>query len=186
MLRPGFHSGTVPKIYRKARKALAADNRTKAALLHHDLEHAAEGVHRFVERELVPLLAGSGDWGGIPVEVRSVRFGVQRAEIEVAAPSLGRDPFVLALENVGGVIESGVARVGWADKLTDAQRGVLVFALRGVLDMAAATRFEGRDRTHGAPEEPGIGALARRVTWVEWADRWGETRGAAPAAQAPH
>jgi hypothetical protein len=176
LLRPGFHSGTVPKIHRKARKAIEKGDRAKAALLHHELDHAAEGVHRFVERELVPLLAGSRDWGGVPVEVRGVRFGVQRAEVELAAPTLGRDPFVIALENVCGMIEASVARVGWADKLTDAQRGVLAFALRGVLDMGAATRFDGRDRTEDAPEEPGFGALAKRVTWAEWVAKWDASR----------
>jgi hypothetical protein len=172
LLRPGFHSGTVPKLYRKARKALERPNRSKAALLRHQLEHTAEGVHRFAERELVPLLTASRDWGGLALEVAAVRFGAQRVEIELAAPSLGRDPFVLALENVGGTIEGSVARVGWADKLTDAQRAAFVFALRGLLDMAAAERFDGRERVPDAPEEPGFGALARPVTWAEWVERW--------------
>jgi hypothetical protein len=172
LLRPGFHSGTVPKLYRKTREALARGNQAKVALRRHDLEHAAEGVHRFAERELVPLLAGSRDWGGLEVGVTAVRFGVQRLEIELAAQALGRDPFVLALENVGGVIEGSVARVGWADKLTTAQRAVFVFALRGLLDMAAATRYDGRDRTPDAPEEPGFGALVRPVNWAEWVERW--------------
>ena len=87
-----------------------------------ELEHVAEGVHRFAERELVPLLAGCRDWGGVAVSVETIRFGVQRAEVELAAPSLGRDAFVLALENVGGQIEASIVRIGWADKLTDAQR----------------------------------------------------------------
>jgi hypothetical protein len=176
LLRPGFHSGTVPKIHRKARKALEAGDRAKVAFLHHELEHVMEGVHRFAERELVPLLAGARDWGGIAVEVHTIRFGVQRAEIEFAAPSLDRDRFVLALENVGGQIEASVARVGWADKLTDAQRAVFVFALRGLLDEAAAARFDGRARADDAPEEPGFGALVRRVTWEEWVARWEATR----------
>jgi hypothetical protein len=175
LLRPGFHSGTVPKILRQSRHAIEAGDRAKVAFLHHDLEHTATGVHRFAERELIPLLVGSPEWGGVAVEVGPVRFGVQRAEVELSAPALGRDPFVLALENVGGQIEGSVSRVGWADKLTDAQRSTVVFALRGLLDMAAAARFDGRDRTFDAPEEPGFGALVRMVTWDEWKMRWGAT-----------
>ena len=173
LLRPGFHSGTVPKLHRKARKALAAGDRARAALLHHDIEHAAEGVLRFAERELTPLLAGSSDWGGVAVEVAAVRFGVQRAEMEFAAPALGRDPFILAFENVGGLIEATVAAPGWTDKLTDAQRATLVFALRGLLDMGAAARFDSVERTPDAAEAPKFGALARRVSWAEWVQRWG-------------
>jgi hypothetical protein len=171
MLRLGFHSGTVPKIYRKVRKALDTDNTAKAALLHHDLHHAAEGVQRFAERDLIPLLADSRDWGGVAVEVAMVRFGVQRAEI-IFSSSLGRDAFILALENVNGTIEASITAPGWTDKLTDAQRAVLLFALRGLLDMAAATKFDGRDRTEDAPEEPGFGVLVRCVTWEEWVKRW--------------
>jgi hypothetical protein len=181
LLRPGFHSGTVPKLYRKARRALAAGNRAKGAHLHHELEHAAEGVHRFAERELGPLLTGCRDWGGVAVEVAAVRFGTQRVEIELVAPALGRDAFVLAFENIGGVIEASVGAPGWTDKLTDAQRAALVFALRGLLDMAAAERFDGRTRAPEAPEEPGLSALARPVTLAEWIARWDATR----TAEAP-
>lgn len=172
LLRPGFHSGTVPKLHRKARKALAAGDRAKVSVMHHELEHTAEGVHRFVERELLPLLAGSRDWGALELQVGAVHFGVQRAEIELLAPSLGQAPFVLALENVGGQIEGSIAQTGWADQLNDAQRAVFVFALRGVMDMGAATRYDGRARAEDAEVAPGYGALARRVTWEEWVQFW--------------
>ena len=179
LLRPGFHSVTVPKLHRKIRKAIAADNRAKVIRHHHELEHAAEGVHRFAERELVPLLAGSPDWGGIPVEVTEVRFGVQRVEVEFAAPSLGRDPFVLAFENVGGLIAASITANGWADKLTDAQRAVFCFALRGLLDMSASVRYDLFSRTPDAPDEPNFACLARQVTWEEWVQRWGKKSEAA-------
>jgi hypothetical protein len=171
MLRPGFHSGTVPKVYRKTRKALEAGDAAKVVLMHHDLEHAAEGVQRFAERELIPLLAGSREWGGVAVEVATVRLAVQRAEFVFRSP-LGRDPFILALENMNGTIEASIAATGWTDKLTESQRRVLCFALRGVLDIGAAAKFEGRERSLDAPEEPGFGALARRVTWDEWVKGW--------------
>ncbi|QJW93379.1 hypothetical protein [Frigoriglobus tundricola] len=185
MLRPGFHSGTVPKLYRKARQAIAAGDRPRAALAHHDLAHAAEGVHRFAERELLPLLAGSNEWGGVAVEVAAVRFGVQRVEVDLAAPALGRTPFVLAFENMSGQVEASVAQLGWADKLTEAQRGVFRFALRGLLDMAAGATYEGRARTPDAPDAPGLDALARRVAWGEWVRRWGAATAPEKPAAAP-
>jgi hypothetical protein len=176
LLRPGFHSGTVPKLHHKARRALALGNRPRAALVHHELEHTAEGVHRFVARELVPLLAGCRDWGGLGVQVAAVRFGVQRAEVELVAPTLGPDPLVIAFENVGGSIEASVVAPGWSDKLTEARHAVLVFALRGLLDMAATARLHSRTRAPDAPEEPGFGSLARSVSWDEWVQRWEATR----------
>ena len=172
LLRPGFHSGTVPALFRKARRAHAKGDRAKLSHLHHELEHAGEGLHHFVARELLPLLAGAPDWN-VPLKLGEVKFGVQRAEIELHAPGLGRDPFVLALENVNGEIEASVPHAGWADKLTEAQRAVFVFALRGVLDMAAATRYDGRERTEAAPADNALAALAHRVTWAQWVARWG-------------
>ena len=180
LLRPGFHSGTVPKLHRQSRHALDKGDRAKAARLHHELEHAGEGVHRFVARELLPLLAGSPEWGGVAVAVGAVRFGCQRAEVELLAPALGRDPLVLGFENVGGSIEAGVAREGWADKLTAGQRDTLTFALRGLLDMGAAARYGDLPRAAEPPPGPGFGALAARVTWPEWVARWGQP--AAPRA----
>ena len=53
-----------------------------------------------------------------------------------------------------------------------AQRAALVFALRGLLDMGAAARYDFMARTPDAPAEPGFAALARRVTWEEWVARW--------------
>ncbi len=172
LLRPGFHSGTVPKLHGKVRHALDKGDHAKATRLHHALDHAAEGVHRFVERELLPLLAGSRHWGGVAVEVAAVRFGCQRVEVELIAPALGRDPFMLAFENVGGAIDANFPQPGWTDKLTEEQCATLMFALRGLLDMAATTTLDGRPRGAADPPEPGTDPLARRVTWAEWVARW--------------
>ncbi|HEY1189271.1 MAG TPA: hypothetical protein VGE74_16585, partial [Gemmata sp.] len=175
LLRPGFHSGTVPKLHRRARHAVEHGDRAKATHLHHELDHAAEGVHRFVERELLPLLAGRPEWAGAAVHVGAVRFGCQRAEIELTAPALGRDPLVLAFENIGGTIEASVARTGWTDKLTEGQRESLVAALRGLLDMGAAARYEALPRDRSGTPAPGFAALAHPVSWAEWTARWGHS-----------
>ncbi len=169
LLRPGFHSGTVPKLFRKLRHA----NATKVARWHHELDHAVEGVHRFIERELMPLLTGAPEWGGIHVHLGAVRLGCQRVEIELKAERLGHGPFVLAFENINGHIEASVEQSGWADKLTDPQRGVFLAALRGILDMGAVERIGGRDRAEDLPPAVGFADLARRVSWEEWVERWG-------------
>lgn len=175
LLRPGFHSGTVPKVFSKMRKAIDHGDRAKVVRMQHDLEHAAEGVHRFAERELIPLLRGSREWSGITLKVTAIRFGVQRAEIEFAAPSLGRDPFILALENMNGGIDAYIVATGWADKLTDAQRESFAFALRGLLDLSAAATFNGHTRTEDALAEPAFGVLVHGMSWGEWVKRWGGT-----------
>jgi hypothetical protein len=180
LLRPGFHSGTVPKLFRKLRHATPE----KASRLHHEIEHAAEAVHRFVQRELLPLLARRPEWGGIETRVGAVRFGCQRVAIDLAAPALGRDTFTVAFENVGGRIEAAVVLMGWADKLTEAQRASFVGALRGLFDMAAAERLDGRERSDEPAGGDGFGDLVHRVSWAEWVGRWGGAAQNPPAAVA--
>ena len=171
LLRPGFHSGTVPRLYRKLRKAQRRGDRAAAGRIEHDLEHAAEGVDRFVRRELLPLLAGSPHWDRHAITNVAVRFGCQRVAVGLAAPTLGPDPFVFALENLDGAIEASVERAGWADKLTEAQRVAFTAAVRGVFDMSAATLFEGLPRTPHADAE-----LGRPWTWADWAGWWETAR----------
>jgi hypothetical protein len=179
LLRPGFHSGTVPRIFRKLRHASDA-KRTKLA---HDLEHVAEAVQRFVERELIHLLSHSSDWGGLSVEIEQVRFGTQRLSVEIAAPTLGRDVFALDFENVNGQIEACIAHIGWADKLTEPQRVVFVAALRGLLDMAAVECVDGRERSADAVGGPGFDGLIRRMTFAEWSQQWAGNQGLKPLAE---
>jgi hypothetical protein len=172
LLRPGFHSGTVPKLFRKLRHA----GRPKAFWLHHDLDHTSEGVRRFAEREFIHLLDSSKEWGGLKLEVGAIRFGYQRLVVELTVPGLAGDPFMLALENVGGIVEGFVEQVGWADKLTEPRRSLFIAALRGFLDMAAAERIDGHARIEsGASIAQGFGDVTNRMTWNEWMARWDST-----------
>jgi hypothetical protein len=188
LLCPGFHSGTVPRLYRKLRHAETA----RLARLHHDLEHSGEAVERFACRELIDLLRHSTDWGGIDIELEAVHFGCQRVVLELSAADLGGTPFRLSFENIGGKIEAFIEQVGWAAELTEPQRSEFLTALSGLLDMAAVVRFNGGDRLPGASTtDSGFDELFGVLTWKEWVEQWGgkkpetlqlEARGSA----APH
>ena len=162
LLRPGFHSGTVPKLYRKLRKADHRGNRAAATRRHHDLQHAAEGVRRFLERELIPLLGCDPAWSGLAV--REVRFGCQRTVVEFD----GAIRFAVAFENRDGRISASVEAS--LESLAIPQREALVAALSGAFDMGAAEFLDDRERT------PAGEALSRTNTWSEWVARWGEKR----------
>ncbi|HEY2910406.1 MAG TPA: hypothetical protein VGI99_09170, partial [Gemmataceae bacterium] len=168
LLRPGFHSGTVPRWYRKLRRAQERGNRTSAARCHHELHHAAEGVHRFLEREWIALLHDGSEGCLRPALVR-IRLGCQRAIVEIAAPEVGADSFILSWENRGGKIAAAIEQPGWLDKLTESQRGTVLAALRGLLDMSAVELYDGRERTPEAETD-----LLRPFPWNDWRERWGE------------
>jgi len=171
LLRPGFHSGTVPKLYRKLRAARRKHDHDREARLHHDLEHAAEGVHRFAERELVGVLAASVDWGGRAVRVSAVRFGAQRAVIELTAEGLP-GAVAVAFENRDGVVAADVAATGGLAALGERERAALLAALRGLFDMGAAARVGEQDRTPDAIPAGPLGELVRPYPWTEWVARW--------------
>ncbi|MCS6863960.1 MAG: hypothetical protein NZS48_02655 [Gemmata sp.] len=173
LLRPGFHSGTVPKLRRKIRQSLQSNQRAKLVHLHHDLEHIAVGVERLAQRELLPLLLTSPTWGELPVAVESVHLGVQRAEIALKTDPPTQGPFTIAIENREGILDAEIASFGWVGQLSESQQQMLIFALRGFLDMAAVMRFQEHERTFDEPKQLGWADLRRRVSWKEWINTWG-------------
>ena len=62
LLRPGFHAGTLPKLYARLRRIKGAGLGKR----HEQLHHVEEAVRRFVERNLLAVLAGSKTWGERP------------------------------------------------------------------------------------------------------------------------
>jgi len=175
LLRPGFHSGTVPRWYRKLRRAQERGNRTAAARCHHELHHASEGVHRFLDREWIALLHDDSQGSLRPV-VERIRLGCQRAVVDIAAPEVGADSFILSWENRGGKIAAIIEQPGWLDKLTESQRRTVLAALRGLLDMAAVELYDGRERTPEAETD-----LLRPFPWNEWREQWEISREAESA-----
>ena len=88
LLRPGFHSGTVPKTYRKLRAAIrdadATGTPAGVGKYEHDLHHVAHAIEALAERELLPVLTASRVWHGLTPRVEHVRVSVVAIELELA------------------------------------------------------------------------------------------------------
>jgi hypothetical protein len=139
-LRPGFRSGTLPKLYAKLRKAhrLAfatgewkASGRQRAGL--HGVE---EHLRRFVERELLMLLTESRGWQAGMLTAGEIELGTNRILIELYAPDLGDQSLWIALEEHAGWLVAAVHRRGWLDKLSRRGRYTLANALAGFYKLA--------------------------------------------------
>lgn len=176
LLRPGFHSGTVPKLFRKVRHADQRGERSTVAGHHHELDHAAEAIHRFVERELVRLLKESPEWNGGSLDVATVTFGCQCVEVELSG--LGEGPFTFAFENRDGRIEATLGQADRLNSLSAAQRSAFLAALCGLFDMAAAELFQGRERSEEpaaraeAASDAACATLRFPYRWEGWVARW--------------
>jgi hypothetical protein len=138
LMKPGFHSGTIPKLYAKLRRAAWKDDERAVARHRAALEHVEEAIRRFAERELVALLAEASAFRGHPVEVASVAIASNRVAIALACPSLGREheAATIAFEEQSGWLLAAVRARGWIGRLTEEQRLVLENALAGFYKLA--------------------------------------------------
>ena len=166
LLRPGFHSGTVPRLFAKLRAAVRKGDGAKAARVGHERDHVREAVERFVGREVVDLLRTRPGWSDAGLKVGPIRFGCQRVVVELEAGGLGPDPLAVAFENRAGRVSATVERSGWLDGLDPARRAEALAAVRGLFDMAAAEQVGEHDR------DPAADDLLRPFTWPEWAETW--------------
>jgi hypothetical protein len=133
LLRPGFHSGTLPKAYGKLRRA---ERRGAPSLLarEHALGHVEEAVRHFIERELVALLVASGHFGQLvvgPINLASnrIRVALECGEAGGAA--------VLAFEEQSGWILGSLTTLGFVEHLSAGERVVFETALAGLFKKAA-------------------------------------------------
>lgn len=141
LLRPGFHSGTVPTLFKKLRKAERQGKALIARRLHEDLHHVEEAMERFVERELKALLVTSGQLPeAAALQVEHVHLTPARISIEIGCPALGPQPMCLAFEEQSRFLIAHVAERGFLASLGDEpsapRRAAFATALLGLYKLA--------------------------------------------------
>ncbi|HET9620207.1 MAG TPA: hypothetical protein VFP84_02490, partial [Kofleriaceae bacterium] len=129
-LKPGFHSGTIPKRFTKLRRA--AWNADERAIARHrdELHHIETAIHKFADRELVSMLNEAAPFRITDLAVGHVTVGSNRVQIELACGALGA-PARLAFELQSGWMVASVPQRGWLDRLADDQRCIFEIALAG-------------------------------------------------------
>lgn len=214
LLRPGVHSGTLPKMFARLRRArrrvwigLDTPRPDKAAQKQRQvLQHTEEAVRRFVERDLLGLLAGARAQGGPgPVaELGEVRLATGRIRLELLLPTrTGGPPLTIDVEERNRVLVGGVSHAGWLGTLSPGARQTLDDALIGwfVKSGVALVQTPGAPSggeptgpvafpTLSPPARDGNGANAPYtpplrladvgLTWSAWVAAW-----SAPGAVAP-
>lgn len=140
-LRPGFRSGTIPKLYAKLRRAMrkAYWTRNSKACSKYlaALHRTSDAIRRFVDRELLEILHESRTWADRSITAGEIQLGCNRILIELYCPDLSEDSMWLAFEEHSGWLVAGIHKRGWADHLSYAQRHALGSALAGFYKMAS-------------------------------------------------
>lgn len=141
LMAPGFHSGTLPKLFAKIRRAarradeelggrvVAPDSglsagpdegKVEASLgSYREALHEVEiAIRRLFERELCDLLRESPVFPNDDIAVRSVTLGSNRVRVELACPSLSGKSCEISFEEQSGMIVAGVSRAGFLEVLS--------------------------------------------------------------------
>jgi hypothetical protein len=140
LLRPGFHSGTVPRLYarlrRAERRARVGDSWRAVLKCRHALHEVEDEVRRFATRELVALVRQARCWQGSPVRVGRVALALNRIGVELFHAGFPDRPAWLEFEERARWLVGGVREPGWLDGLTAEQRDVFTTALAGLYKLA--------------------------------------------------
>ncbi len=136
LLKPGFHSGTLPKIYSRLRRAERRGDSRAARKQRRALDQVQESLRHFVEREFLTLLGQSASWGGPPPTLAEIRTGSNRIRVALHGPGRSEAALWLTLEEQSGWLLASIAQPGWLPQLRPEQARAWRVALAGFYKLA--------------------------------------------------
>jgi hypothetical protein len=167
LLRPGLHSGTVPKLFAKLRKAERRawrKGRDKKVLKHAEaLHHVEESIRRFLDRDFLALTGASRSLGPVGIALGSIKLATNRIRAELRASGIdGSGPGLwLVFEERGEWLVAAVEEPGWLPDLAEPRRRVLTTAVAGLFKMCGVDAVRVDDeppaRRDGAATAPPLG-----------------------------
>jgi hypothetical protein len=136
LLKPGFHSGTIPRLYAKLRRAERRAYRTgnweTSRKYRSTLYELEQSVRHLVEREFLMLLEESRCWGPARLRAGQIDLSSNRIRVELCCTELAEASTWIAFEELSGWLVAGVATPGWLHRLTTEQARALTAALAGL------------------------------------------------------
>ncbi len=161
LMRPGFHSGTLPKLYAALRRNERRQDNRKARVQREALHHVEEAIARFAERSFCATLAGSRCWAGPAPQVTHVHAATNRIRVAFAWAD-AREPLVIAFEEVAGCLVAEVVQPGWLPALSLDRAAALRDALAGLYARAGVAQVCVGDTLAAMPP----------VCWTDWLATW--------------
>ncbi len=183
LLRPGLHSGTIPKRFAKLsraeRKALQADGDPQVVRKYREaLHHVEIDLRRYLEREFVAWFAAARGWHGPLPQVGEIRLATNEISVEIDMPGILDGPSVMAFELAGGRTHLQLSGKMRPECLSESARKVFCAAIVNVLKTGGVELFDCLDGTM-----PGDGVLPPRevgawpVPWPQWVATWEDDGG---------
>ena len=125
LLRPGFHSGALPKAYAKLRKSERRHDPGKRAAIakaYEKLHHIECDFQHFVERELIELLVASNLVDRGELRVDGVHVTANTISWSLASDRYPEDPLKITYAEQSGFLVAGIDQAGWLDLLGTERR----------------------------------------------------------------
>lgn len=187
LLRPGFHSGTLPKLFTRLRRAERKADRTgrRQSVLNYreSLAHTTKAIRHFVEREFIALLHEGASIGLARVEAGEVEVGSNRIRIELRNPGRPDSPAWIGFQEQSGWLVAGIEQAGWIDRLDLNGRRTLVSALAGLYKMAGVDLVREQVVASFEPDPPAYDIGPEGL--IVWPDPGFETRAVYPLLDGP-
>ncbi len=173
LLRPGFHSGTLPKLFGRLRRARRVGRDGAALKRREGLHHVEESLRRFVDRDLAALLAETRTLGRLEIRTGSIHLATNRIRIELVASGFEGTAFWFDLEERGRLLHAGISRPGWLASLDVDGRSVLGDALAGFFKRSGVDRIIPTPDASVDRPDPAIAGFADVVVrWTDWVAAW--------------
>jgi hypothetical protein len=140
LLRPGFHSGTLPKLYarlrRADRKAYWTGNWKSSRKYREAIQHVEHAIRSLIERELIAILSQSRRFGAQELQLGRLKTGASSVRFELRCEDRGEASFWVALNEQSGWLTASVIQPGWSAALNEAEQQALADALTGFYKIA--------------------------------------------------
>jgi hypothetical protein len=142
LLRPGFHSGTVPKLFAKLRhaeqKALTTGNFSAVRSVQLHLEEVEEAVRLFVKREFLVLLEQEDAWQKQRLQVGKISLATNQVRVELAYAAQPQQPIWLEFADDGTILSAGMTSAPWLLELPGPDQRWLRYALTVLFQLGGA------------------------------------------------
>jgi hypothetical protein len=169
LLKPGFHTGTLPKLYAQwryaGRQAYETGAWRAARACREALAELEDSIRRFVERDVLVLLHQSPHWGKRPLRVGEIALANNVIRIALRHAACPDKALALAITEREGLLTASVEETGWLDDLQPKEMTALARALEGLYNLAGVNWIADRS----APPEP--------IRWKDWVSAWQQGEG---------
>jgi hypothetical protein len=199
LLRPGVHSGTLPKLFAKLRRAerrvLEAGHETSVPRYRESLHHVETDVGRFVDREFLALLGQTRAFGPAGVRAGEIDLATNRIRVILRFEDEPACRFLLTFVEESGCLRASVSSPSGLHDLSHLRRRAFATALLGFfklsgVDVVGEDGEGARELVASAlpplDQTAAPGAFSQvSVAWRDWVAAW-DVEMSADSVPVPH